>query len=241
MLSSARSAKLNKYVAIEWQRLLSDQAFAHRMAHHSYHARIAHWIKPEVGSRVLELGVGPGRYAALLQTLGFKVIGVDPLSYDSWQSIREHGNAEFFAGIKAEALPFDDQSFHHVVCMGALLYFEDPCKALGEIRRVLKPGGHLIVRTQNRQNLYALSTGRQLEPAAHNFYTEQELVALLKSQGFVVTESFAWGFWPPFIHLGWWYFLNVYLPLPILTFLTALTPSRFRHNVIAFAQRAGRT
>jgi len=236
-LSPAQTQRLQDAVAYEWQRFLNDPVFSRRMAFHPFHAKIGEWIVPEVGTRVLELGVGPGRYAALLQTLGFKVVGVDPIKYESWQRIREAGNSEFLSGVKAEALPFVDRAFDHVSCIGAFLYFDDPVKALHEIRRVLKPGGHLIVRTQNRRNLYALSTGKPLEPAANNFYTERELVTLLQSHGFAVARSFVWGFWPPFIHMKWWYYLNVHLPLPVVTLLTMLTPRAFRHNVIVFARR----
>ena len=52
-----------------------------------------------------------------------------------------------------------------------------------------------LVRTNNRRNLYAVSMGKPLEPAAHNFYTLQELESLLKLQGFEVERSFAWGLW----------------------------------------------
>lgn len=45
----------------------------------------------------------------------------------------------------AEALPFDDDSFDAVVSQFGLMFFEDRHKAIGEIWRVLKPGGHLAV------------------------------------------------------------------------------------------------
>ena len=105
---------------------------------------LANGLLQDVGTKVLELGVGPGRYAALLQALGFETIGVDPIAYDSWEPLGRRGRMKFMSGIKAEALPFEDRTFDHVACMGALLYFEDPERALQEIRRVLKPGGHLV-------------------------------------------------------------------------------------------------
>jgi SAM-dependent methyltransferase len=237
MLSAKQVTKLERAFALERQRFMDDPPYARSMAVHPCHGRIGEWITPDVGTKVLELGVGPGRYAALLQALGFETIGVDPIAYDSWEPLCRRGRMKFMSGIKAEALPFEDRTFDHVACMGALLYFEDPARALQEIRRVLKPGGHLVVRTQNRRNLYAISTRNPLEPAAHNFYTLQELVDVLNSQGFVVERSFAWGLWVPYLHMSWFYFFNVYLTPRIMTILTALTPSQFRHNVIAFARR----
>jgi ubiquinone/menaquinone biosynthesis C-methylase UbiE len=238
VLTAAQNSRIIDAQAAQ-NRCLATSRHAREMARHPYHARIGEWITPDIGARVLELGVGPGRYAGLLQALGFYVVGVDPIAYDSWDEIRRIGRCELIAGVSAESLPFGDAEFDHVACMGALLYFNDPIRALAEIRRVLKPGGHLVIRTQNRRNLYALSTGRPLEPAAHNFYTRRELVELLLAEGFEVAKSFTWGFWPPMVHMSWWYFVNVHLPMPVQFGLSALTPSNFRHNVIVFARRPG--
>jgi SAM-dependent methyltransferase len=237
MQTAAQVRKLTRTFNQERQRFMDDPDYARSMSLHPFHARIGEWITPERGTKVLELGVGPGRYATLLLALGYDVVGVDPIEYPEWEAIRQRWPVALMSGVRAEALPFEDQSFDHVACMGALMYFDDPVLSLKQIWRVLKPGGHLIVRTQNRSNLYSVSTGKPLDPAAHNFYTEQELTKLLKAQGFEVSESFTWGFWPPFLHTWWWYFFNVHLSLETISKLTALTPSQYRHNVIAFARR----
>jgi ubiquinone/menaquinone biosynthesis C-methylase UbiE len=45
----------------------------------------------------------------------------------------------------AEALPFDDQAFDTVVCGLSLCTIPDPATAIGEMRRVLVPGGRLLL------------------------------------------------------------------------------------------------
>lgn len=45
----------------------------------------------------------------------------------------------------AESLPFDDQSFDHVMCQFGLMFFKNPERALAEMMRVLRPGGKLAV------------------------------------------------------------------------------------------------
>ncbi|WP_300550486.1 methyltransferase domain-containing protein [Roseovarius sp.] len=46
---------------------------------------------------------------------------------------------------RAEALPFDPQSFDCVLCQFGLMFFDDKTKALAEMARVLRPGGRIAV------------------------------------------------------------------------------------------------
>jgi len=52
-----------------------------------------------------------------------------------------------FARARVEALPFEDQFFDAVICCGSLHLFTDTAVALGEMARVMKPGGILSVFT----------------------------------------------------------------------------------------------
>lgn len=45
----------------------------------------------------------------------------------------------------AESLPFEDNSFDRVVSQFALMFFENPIKALAEMKRVVRPGGAIAV------------------------------------------------------------------------------------------------
>lgn len=61
----------------------------------------------------------------------------------------------------AVALPFDDASFNAVIAMHMLYHVADQERALAEFRRVLKPGGSLMVTANGRGNmaeLYRLTT-----------------------------------------------------------------------------------
>ena len=50
----------------------------------------------------------------------------------------------------AQALPFADASFDCVVCQFGVMFFPDKPRAFAEIRRVLRPGGRLILNTWDR-------------------------------------------------------------------------------------------
>lgn len=192
---------------------------------------------PCAGRRVLELGCGPGKFVALLASLGYEVVGVDPSSFPDWELIKNrHHDVEFREEIVAEALPFEDRSFDHVACLGALLYFDDPARGLREMARVIRPNGHLVLRTPNRDNLYTRRTGKRLDPASRNLYTMAELQALLRENGFQVKRSFSFGFWPPFAPDLYWYVVSVWMPLSLQTRLSNLTPAHNRVNNIVFAR-----
>lgn len=223
------------------QTLLNRRDFAERMSRHPMHARLLDGLPNRPGDRVLELGCGPGKYIALLSTLGFRVIGTDPLEFPTWQTIRKRTNAELMSRIVAEQLPFPDASFDHVVCLGALLYFNDPDLAFHEMRRVIKLGGRLVLRTVNRDNFYTSVTGKRLDPASKHLYTTEELKNLVSRHGFSVVRNFTFGFWPPLFTTAWWYLTCVCLPLWPQTLLSALTPPRRRVNITIFAIAADQT
>jgi ubiquinone/menaquinone biosynthesis C-methylase UbiE len=207
------------------------------MADHPVHACIGRWLPLNKGQKVLELGCGPGKYVAMLSTLGFDVVGVDPYYFKTWDVLQSKTNVKLIDKIYAEKLPFTDQYFDHVVCLGALLYFDDPLMALKEIKRIIKPGGKVIIRTVNKNNLYTLNTGKKLDPSSNQLYTMEELVALISMSGLGVSHSFSYGYWPPVYTNFWWYLTCVWIPLAIQDKLSDKLPEKNRVNNIVYAYR----
>ena len=95
--------------------------------------------------RVLEIAPGPGYLAIELARLGaFSITGVDVsqtfVRIASANAARAGVEVDFRHG-DAHRLPFGRASFDFIVCRAAFKNFTDPVGALGEMRRVLKPGG----------------------------------------------------------------------------------------------------
>lgn len=99
--------------------------------------------------RILDVGCGTGDYALLASRHRGAYFGVD-FSPTMVARGRDRARAAgepacFFAGSGVE-LPCADDAFDLVIAIGYLAYFHDPRPALGEIRRVLRPGGTLIAQ-----------------------------------------------------------------------------------------------
>jgi SAM-dependent methyltransferase len=98
------------------------------------------------GRRVLDAGCGSGPLAAALRGKGALVSGFD-LSPGMVALARERLGEETDLRVAdlGERLPWDDDSFDVVVCSLALHYLEDWIAPLTDLRRVLRPGGRLVI------------------------------------------------------------------------------------------------
>lgn len=94
--------------------------------------------------RILDLGAGTGRFTAPLATaLQARTIALDP----SRKMLGGMDEAIPRLQGSAESLPFPDGAFDLVFASMVLHHIEDLDQAASEVRRVLRPAGHLVVRT----------------------------------------------------------------------------------------------
>jgi ubiquinone/menaquinone biosynthesis C-methylase UbiE len=107
-------------------------------------------LAAEAGERVLDVGCGPGFYCAeLLAEVGpdGAVVGVDssaPMLALAGRRCEGRGNVEFHEA-DATSLPVADASFDAALCVQVLEYVPDVAAGLGELYRVLRPGGRVVV------------------------------------------------------------------------------------------------
>ena len=99
---------------------------------------------------VLDVGCGAGTYVRLLAKRGHPVVGLD-YSIPSLARARaaDVALAGRYAAGGAYALPFGDGSFDGVVCIGVFQALERVGAAVGELARVLRPAGIVVVETLN--------------------------------------------------------------------------------------------
>jgi SAM-dependent methyltransferase len=95
------------------------------------------------GRRVLDLAAGTGKLTRVLVPTGADVVAVEPVPGMRAQLAAAVPSVAVHDGT-AEDLPFPDESLDAVTVAQAFHWFDAPV-ALGEIRRVLRPGGHLFL------------------------------------------------------------------------------------------------
>lgn len=118
-------------------------------AHYDRPAMLAA-IGPVAGLRVLDAGCGPGFYLAALIAGGAEVSGFDASGVMlRLARARVGGRVPLVEARLGEPLPYESAAFDLVVCALAIHYVEDRGSALGELFRVLRPGGRLVLSTQH--------------------------------------------------------------------------------------------
>ncbi len=90
--------------------------------------------------RILDIGCGDGQISRMLATVGSTVVGIDP----TWNQIavaQERGGGAVYARSGAAPLPFAGASFDAAVACLVFEHIDDVDAAIGEVARVLRPGG----------------------------------------------------------------------------------------------------
>jgi ubiquinone/menaquinone biosynthesis C-methylase UbiE len=133
----------------------------------------------------LEVGVGTGRFGG---SLGVEV-GIDP----SLRSLVLARQRLHVIGAIGEALPFGAQSFGGVLCVLTLCFVRDPRQALIEMRRVLRPGGGLVLATVPADSPLGeryRALGKQGHPFYREarFFTRKELDTIVTAAGFRIVR-----------------------------------------------------
>ena len=106
--------------------------------------------------RIVDIGSGPGVFSSELLTRGFRVVEVDvslEMLRESRRRIesdsRERGRRIRFVEGSLPGLPLAAGAFDAALCIGVLAYVRDPSESIREIRRILKPGGLVVLQVSN--------------------------------------------------------------------------------------------
>lgn len=130
----------------------------------------------------LEIGAGSGRFA---QPLGIKK-GLEPSP--KMASIAESRGIEITIGT-AEDMPFEGSEFDLELMVTSICFLNNIEKALSEVFRTIKSGGHLLIGLIDRESpigkLYQKYKEQNVFYKHATFYSTDEIVSRLKDAGFI--------------------------------------------------------
>ena len=160
--------------------------------------------------RLLDIGAQIGSLPLYATRLGIESTAIDNAEFapDCGRILREYGVDYRVADVGADHLPFGDEAFDFVTYMDVIEHHDySPKRVLLEIRRVLAPGGCVIITTPNHASIYnrlSLLRGRSINDTFdyffesadkqpvylghHREYTRVELRAALERTGFRVLQ-----------------------------------------------------
>jgi ubiquinone/menaquinone biosynthesis C-methylase UbiE len=153
------------------------------------------WIGARAKGRVLEVAVGTGRNFDFYSR-GVGITGVD-LSPDMLDIARRHAtDLDLEVDLRvaaAEALPFDEDSFDTAVCTLSLCTIPDPAASIAEMKRVLRPGGQLLLLDHIGSSWWPIWAAQRLIEqltirAAGEHMTRRQL-PLVEAAGFDIVET----------------------------------------------------
>ena len=150
---------------------------------------------------VVDLGCGPGAHALALARRGYDVLGVDGsprmVEVARTRAARDEVDATFEVHDVSAPLGFAAASLGGVLAILVLQHLPHPGAFIAEIRRCLRPGGHLLITAPARDdtplkspNLYwrLRAACYHVVPGVVRFYDTSSLPRLVAGQGLTVVE-----------------------------------------------------
>ncbi len=133
--------------------------------------------------RILDVGCGTGANLLMLSKYGYAE-GVD-VSEDALAFCRERGLENVKLGA-AEQLPYDDGTFDLVTALDVVEHLDDDLAGLREMRRVLRPGGRVLLFVPTFMFLWGLQ-----DDVSHHRrrYRMPELRRVLEQAGFEIERT----------------------------------------------------
>jgi SAM-dependent methyltransferase len=140
------------------------------------------------GQRALDLGCGAGDFTAELDRAGARAVGADIAAAAIARASRRHPGIDFVVVPIDGPLPFEDGAFELVWASEVIEHVADTAVWLSEVRRVLVPGGRLLLTTPSHGRVPVLVRGidRFSEPLGDHLhlYTRRSLAQLLDEFAF---------------------------------------------------------
>ncbi len=138
---------------------------------------------------LLDAGGGTGRASAFLRPL----VGGLVVSDFSSGMLKEVGKKEDLLAVRAvsEKLPFADGFFDRILVVDALHHFHDQKRAIGDLIRVLAPGGRLVIEEPDisRRSIKVVALMEKLFLMGSRFLGSKEIISIIHDYGLTATVA----------------------------------------------------
>ena len=144
----------------------------------------------------LDVGCATGALIAGLSSKGWSCVGIEPC-----EPAARYGREAFGVDIRATVLEkaaLPSASFDIVHASHLIEHLNEPAKFLDEARRLLAPGGFLVITTPNIDGLQARILGPRWRSAIYDhlfLFSMRNLSRLVERAGFGIVRSITWGGW----------------------------------------------
>ena len=184
---AVRSSAMKDYYEDLWERLPRDTLVPDQAVR-------VEFLRAEVrgGERALDLGCGDGHFTQALSRAGAQATGLDVAEAALRRARARYPELDFVLGEIDEPLPLADNAFDLVWASEVIEHVADTARWLSEVRRVLAPGGRLLLSTPSHGRLRIATLGieRFSDPLGDHLhlYTRRSLQTLLAEFGFEPVE-----------------------------------------------------
>jgi ubiquinone/menaquinone biosynthesis C-methylase UbiE len=179
----------HKKVAEFYNNVYYKDAMSHAGYEPSGHLyKLAGRIGVKPGDQVLDIACGTGNWLQVVEERNGVASGID-ISTEAIRVCRQRLKSGIFEVGVAERLPFADNSFDIVTCLGSLEHFLDQAAALHEIVRVAKQDARVVILVPNSGFLthrLGLYKGTQQAAVRETLRTIGEWQKMFTEQGLII-------------------------------------------------------
>ena len=147
-MSTTPSAPSRKIKPADHPPLLAGDRGPQAMSRPGLHTTVLSILTPLPKGRILDCPAGEGALAEDLLQAGF-----DVRACDLYDELFRSDEVEIKRGDLAGTLPYEENSFDYITSLDGLEHIDSVPQAFREYKRLLKPGGHLVISVPNIMNV----------------------------------------------------------------------------------------
>ena len=176
----------------------------------AYYRWLIGLIKPKAGSRLLDVSCGEGIFLKefIKRVKNTQVCGLD-ISDKALSRSKANVNSDLLVNADGQYIPFADEKFDCVSCLGSLEHYLDPEKGMRELARVGKKDAIFCIVLPNSVSIdFLIHVVKHGSKPVDDFQiiertaTRKEWEAMLEKNGFKVVKTYGSNLWPELFQEG---------------------------------------